>query len=95
MRFTFSAELWLYPGQGGWHFVTVPGEVADQVDEQTRGRRRGFGSAPVTATVGATTWRTSIFPDKRAGSYLLPVKRQVRVAERLSDGDPLLVSIDL
>lgn len=23
-EFEFDAELWLYPGKGGWHFVTLP-----------------------------------------------------------------------
>lgn len=27
----FSATIWLYPGKGGWHFVTLPKSVAAQV----------------------------------------------------------------
>ncbi|APG88920.1 hypothetical protein SAMCCGM7_pC1736 (plasmid) [Sinorhizobium americanum CCGM7] len=30
-EFEFDAELWLYPGKGGWHFVTLPVEVARQI----------------------------------------------------------------
>lgn len=51
------------------------------------GPPRGFGSVRVEATVGGTTWRTSVFPDSRGGSYVLPVKRAVREAEDLDDGD--------
>jgi len=40
----------------------------------------------VDVTVGATSWRTSIFPDSKTGTYLVPVKKAVRVAEHLEAG---------
>jgi len=40
----------------------------------------------VDVTVGATSWRTSIFPDSKTGTYLLPVKKAVRLAEHLEAG---------
>lgn len=57
------------------------------------GPPRGFGSVRVEATVGGTTWRTSVFPDSRGGSYVLPVKRAVREAEDLDDGDQVTVTL--
>lgn len=29
--YSFRAEWWLYPGEAGWHFVTVPPDVADDL----------------------------------------------------------------
>ncbi len=40
--------------------------------------KRGWGSLPVIVAMGKTTWKTSIFPDKKAGAYLLPLKAEVR-----------------
>jgi hypothetical protein len=40
-----------------------------------------------------TRWRTSIFPDKKRGTYVLPVKKPVRVAERLRDGSTAQVEL--
>ena len=51
-----------------------------------------FGSVRVEASVGATTWRTSVFPDKVRG-YVLPVKAAVRRAEGLDVGDDVTVSL--
>ena len=94
MAYRFEAELWRYTGEAAWHFLTLPGEVADDIRARTqRSGRRGFGSVRVSASTGATTWTTSIFPDSKAGSFVLPVKKQVRDAERLSDGD--LVAVEL
>lgn len=93
--FEFSAELWRYPGKAAWYFVTLPHDVADDIDEITGDTRRGFGSVRVEVTVGRTTWRTSIFPDKRSESFLLPMKKAVRDAERLDDGSPVRARIQL
>lgn len=94
----FSAELWEHDGDGGWHFVTVPVEVADEVRDRAGHVARGFGSIRVRATLGATTWTTSLFPSTSDGSYVLPVKKQVRRAEALHAGDSVevgLVLVDL
>ena len=55
----------------------------------------GFGSAKVTATIGETGWRTSVFPHKASGGWLLPVKKAVRQAEGLNEGDRVRVRLTL
>ncbi len=95
MVFRFRSELWLHNGEAAWHFVTVPTGVGEEISDATVGERRGFGSVKVQATIGGTTWPTSLFPDGASGSFVLPVKRQVRQAEDLEDGDQVDVSVAL
>ena len=91
--YSFRAELWLYPGQAGWHFLTLPVEVADDIREESAAFRKGFGSVKVTAQAGGQSWQTSIFPDAQSGSYLLPVKKSVRDAAHLGAGDEVEVRL--
>lgn len=84
--YSFRAELWEHEGDGAWHFVSLPPAEADEIDDTAAGARRGFGSVRVEVTVGSTTWRTSVFPDKKRATYVLPVKRAVRDAEGLAAG---------
>ncbi len=94
--FAFSAELWLWDGPAAWHFVSLPESVADEIADLADGGdrpRRGFGSVRVEVTVGSSRWRTSVFPDKERGTYVLPVKAAVRRAERLAVGDAVEVSL--
>ena len=90
----FSAELWQHDGEGGWHFVTLPPDAGDDVRDGA-GARTGFGSVRVRATLGATSWETSVFPSSKDASYLLPVKKAVRRAEGLEPGDAVEVALEL
>ena len=92
LQFSFDAEVWLWEG-GSWHFVSLPADDADDIAEQCGSRARGFGSVPVDATIGATRWSTSIFPDKKRGTYLLPVKKAVRDAEGAMAGKTVRVEL--
>jgi hypothetical protein len=91
---TFTGELWEHDpdGAGSWHFITLPLDVADDLLAEV-GPRRGFGSVRVEARIGETTWRTSLFPDARSSSLVLPVKRKVRHDERLRPGSSCRVTL--
>ena len=52
-----------------------------------------FVTVPAEVTVGATTWRTSVFPATSRGAFVLPVKKAVRHAEDLDDGDDVTVTL--
>ena len=93
MRVTFENELFEYD-EGGWHFVAVPLDLSEDLKQEYADSARGFGSLRVEATVGSSTWRTSVFPSK-SGEYLLPVKKPVRTAEDLLAGDVIAVTLEL
>ncbi|MFT5037163.1 MAG: hypothetical protein ACI9VM_000740 [Candidatus Azotimanducaceae bacterium] len=59
-----NEKVVLYLGMSGWHFVGVTKKYSQEIKEKFGKGRRGFGSIPVTVTVGETSWDTSIFPDK-------------------------------
>lgn len=97
MHFVFDAELWLWEARrtDSWTFVRLPAEESGVIREVAGGSARGFGSLRVLVGVGASTWRTSIFPDSGSGCYVLPVKRAVRRAESLEAGDVATVTVEL
>jgi Domain of unknown function (DUF1905) len=90
----FTAPLWEWGARDSWYFVTLD-EQASEVVEDAPGPPRGFGSRRVRVVVGATTWSTSVFPDSGSGRYVLPVKKAVRLAEQLEEGDPVTVLLEV
>jgi len=92
----FEAELWRWRAEegGSWIFVSLPFDLADEIDE-TSGPKRGFGSVRVEVTIGSVTWRTSLFPSKEHKTYVLPVKAAVRKANDLDEGDTASIRLAL
>ena len=91
--FTFRTKVWLYHGQSAWHFISLPKMLSVKIKKMFLGLERGFGSLPIIARIGNTEWKTSIFPDKKAGVYLLPIKVKVRKVEEIKAGDKILITI--
>ena len=94
LEFTFDGEVLKGQGDGAWHFIQLPLDLGEQLGRIATGMRGRWGSIKVEATVGHTTWHTSIFPDED-GSFLLPVKAQVRSAEDVGEGDLVEVIMEL
>ncbi|MDT0186873.1 DUF1905 domain-containing protein [Microbacterium sp. ARD31] len=98
--FTFTAPLWRWTARkesadtGAWSFVTLPVDVADEVRDRS-GEPRGFGSVRVRVEAAGRTWDTSVFPDASSGSFVLPVKKAIRAAAGVEEGDDLTVTLSL
>lgn len=84
--FSFRARLWKYEGPAGWCFVTISKSVANRIRATHNSSEEGWGRLKTTATIGKSTWKTSIWFDTKAGSYLLPVKTFIRKKEGLVIG---------
>jgi hypothetical protein len=87
----FSGEIWFWRGPAPWHFVSVPVEQARAIADVAGSASYGWGCIPVSAQLGGTDWTTSLIP--KDGGYLVPVKTQVRRAERLELGDTVHVRL--
>jgi hypothetical protein len=87
--YNVESKVWIYPGKAAWHFVNIPNNISEEIDFLYSNSKKGWGSLPVEVTFGDTTWNTSIFPDKKTKTYLLPLKADVRKKESIVDGDTI------
>ncbi len=95
LNFAITADLWLYQGKGGWHFITLPFEESEQIKFFASTSKRGWGVVRVTARIGATVWKTSLFPDSKSRACLLPIKADVRKKEKIGSGDTISVQLEV
>jgi uncharacterized protein DUF1905 len=91
MNLEFTGEIWYWKGPAPWFFVTVPEEECLELAEASAVVSYGWGMIPVTARIGGTDWKTSLFP--KDGRYVVPVKTTVRKAEGLNVGDVVTVRL--
>jgi hypothetical protein len=78
--------VWRWPGYGGWHFVTLDKKLFVKIRE-----KYGKGMIKVIATLGKTTWKTSLFPHTQSGSYLICINKSVRKHEAVYEEDEVKV----
>lgn len=101
-RITHTGPLWRWTSPtapAAWHFVTIDGAAGEALSgtalmRRLEGMRGGFGSLKVRATIGESSFSTSVFPSKGLG-WLLPVKASVRKAEGIGEGDAVEVVLEL
>lgn len=91
VQFEGDVFRWEARSDSDWYFVALPPGLSDDIRE-TQTLRRGFGGVRVDAVIGATAFRTSIFP-QAGGVYVLPLKRAVREAEGIDPGATVTVEL--
>jgi hypothetical protein len=72
--YTVVSQVELFPQEGGWHFVRVPTLISDELDHLAN-----RGLIAVRATVGDTTWDTSLLP-MGDGTTFIALNARVRKA---------------
>lgn len=93
MTVEFEGEIWYWRGPAPFYFVVVPKKEAEQIKSVERMVTYGWGMIPVNARLGGTEWYTALWP--KDGLYLVPVKASVRKAERLDEGDKVIVRLQI
>lgn len=84
-------EIFHWRGPAPHLFVAVPEPARSSLAEVAALVTYGWGMIPVSATIGKTTWTTSLFP--KDGGYLVPIKALVQRAEQLDVGDTVTIRL--
>lgn len=93
MNFEFEGEIIYWRGPSPYLFVAVPQELSDGIKAIASSVSYGWGVIPVRVQVGATEWKTSLFP--KDGRYLVPIRVNVQRAENLSVGDWVVLRLEI
>ncbi|MFO7544436.1 MAG: DUF1905 domain-containing protein [Trueperaceae bacterium] len=92
MRVEFSGEVFVWRGPAPFYFVAVPPPESGDIRAIAAAVTYGWGMIPVRARIGATEWRTSLWP--KDDGYVVPIKVAVRKAEGFGEGDVVGVRLD-
>ena len=87
----FEAEVVRFDSPGGWHGVFLPTDAV--AEARFFGRANALGAIAVRAQIGTSEVKTSLFPDKRRDSFLLPLKTALRRSENIKEGDRITVTL--
>lgn len=94
MNYEFKGKVIRWAANPSFYLVTVPKKYFKEISEVSEVIRRGWGAVRVDVMIGRTAWQTSIFPESD-GTYVLPLKKEVRKAEHFDEGDTIFVQLTL
>lgn len=95
LNYQFSATLWRYEGPAGWHFLSLPKSLSNEIRKNLGGEEEGWGRLKCNATIGGSEWKTAIWFDSKAKTYLLPVKAAIRKIENLAAGEVVTTMLQI
>lgn len=82
LQYSFKGKLWQYPGSGGWYFISLPTKLSKEIRAALKSEEEGWGRLKATAKIGKIQWDTAIWFDTKQNSYLLPIKKEIRLKEQ-------------
>ncbi|EAR00989.1 hypothetical protein FB2170_09466 [Maribacter sp. HTCC2170] len=75
--------MWQHQSPGGWHFVSLPMDLANEIRKNIGWQEEGWGRLKAMAKIGDNKWQTAIWYDTKKRTYLLPIKAEIRKKEAL------------
>ena len=87
IKYVFTSEVWKYKAPAGWHFISLPVNLATEIRENLKWQEEGWGRLKAVAKVGNSEWETAIWFDTKLNTYVLPLKADIRTIENIEDGD--------
>ncbi len=93
MNIEFNDKIWYWRGPAPWYFVTVPKKECHDLKAIVGSVTYGWGMIPVQVQIGKTAYRTAMFP--KDGRYIVPIKASVRKAEKLEEGDNVMIELEV
>jgi len=93
VMYSFTAPIWYWRGPSPFYFVTVPAEISEELRELSIAATYGWGMIPVEVDCGGVGFTTSLFA--KDGGYVMPVKKAVRTAVGLDQGDVMDVAFSV
>lgn len=87
----FEGNIFYWRGPAPFLFVAVPEEPSRDLKAISGMVTYGWGVIPVSARIGNTEWKTSLFP--KGTCYLVPIRKSVQKLEDLYVGDKVVIQL--
>lgn len=93
VQFEFEAKVIYWRGPSPFFFAPVPPHHSEDIRRLSKLVTYGWGMIPVEAVISGLVFQSALFP--KDGTYLLPLKTDVRRKSNLTSGDLISVSMKI
>ncbi len=89
MKYKHKGMVELFPQKGGWFYVVIPPKITQELTEY-----EDRGLIAIVASVGATSWNTSLLP-MGDGTHFVAINKKVMKAQGLGVGSEMEIVFGL
>jgi hypothetical protein len=91
IKYSFIAPIWQYKGKGAWFFVSLPLKLSQEIRNEMKSYEEGWGRLKTEVQIGNSKWKTTLWYDSKANTYLIAIKAEIRTKEKINTGSTLTV----
>jgi hypothetical protein len=84
-KYKTKAKVEIFPQKGGWVYTRIPTEITKRLLHLA-----DRGLIPINATVGKTSWKTSLLP-MGDGTHFIALNAKVRKKETIELGNEITI----
>jgi hypothetical protein len=91
VEFSFTGEVIEWRGPAPFYFIEVPAKYSPEIKAIAASKSYGWGVLHTNVTINTTQWKTALIP--KDGAYLVPIKKAIRLPEKLELGQRIDVTL--
>lgn len=91
--YQFTNVVWKYDGPASWFFISMTDELSTEIRSSFKEEEKGWGRLICECEIKSTRWETSIWYDSKKGTYILPMKAEIRKKLNIKEGDLIEVLV--
>lgn len=90
--YNFDAAIHQNQGHTKWHYVLLPKDIAKEIRQKlSTAQAKKSSTIAVEVSIELTRWHTKLFDEKKAETYLLPLKADPK--SKFKVGDTIQISL--
>lgn len=93
IKYEFSSKIWQHDSSGGWYFAALPKDFSREIRENLKWQEEGWGRMKASAEIGTLKWDSAIWFDTKRGTYILPIKAEIRRKGNIEKDQEILINV--
>ncbi len=81
-----EGTVWKVDGPAGWYFLSMEKTLSQLIRTQFSSDEEGWGRLKATLSLPKSSWNSAIWFDTKLECYLIPIKKEIRAIEGITDG---------
>ncbi len=95
ITYQIEGKVWKVDGPAGWYFLSMEKSLSRHIRKEFFNSEEGWGRLKATLSLRKSNWNSAIWFDTKLECYLVPIKKEIRKIEGITDGTLIRLQVHL